>query len=160
MASALTHCQKERGLSQWLACVHEEEEEEEDEDEDEDEEAAAAVYEDEEEDEDEEETITIEEVCPPGRRRYFSILFLVDASLGRLYSIPVPHYSFFYPSFAPLSPIRPPDGLFARDAPVARAKITGANAEEEKEKHGINPVLSKDCLSQLSGSKDQLNING
>jgi len=156
VASALTHCQKERGLSQWLACVHEEEEEEEEE---EDEEAvAAAVYED--EDEDEEETITIEEVCPPGRRRCFPIFFLVDASLDRLYSTPVPLYSFFYPSFAPLSPIRPPDGLFARDAPVARAKITGANAEEEKEKHGTNPVLSKDCLSRLSGSKDQLNING
>lgn len=136
VASALTHCQKERGLSQWLACVHEEEEEE-------DEEAAAAASyegeEEEEEDEDEEETITIEGVCP-GRRRCFPILFLVNASLDRLYSALVPLYSFFYPSFAPLSPIRPPDGLFARDAPVARAKITGANAEEEKENHGTNPV--------------------
>lgn len=152
MASALPHCQKERGLSQWLACVHEEEEDEEA--------AAAASYEgEEEEDEDEEETITIEGVCPE-RRRCFPILFLVDASLDRLYSALVPLYSFFYPSFAPLSPIRPPDGLFARDAPVARAKITGANAEEEKKNHGTNPGPSKDCLSRLSGSKDQLNING
>lgn len=98
MASALTHCQKERGLSQWLACVHEEEEEEEDEDENE-EAAAAVVYEDEEEDEDEEETITIEEVCPPGRRRCFSILFLVDASLGRLY--PRSTLLIFLPIFCP-----------------------------------------------------------
>lgn len=74
VASALTHCQKERRLSQWLACVHEEEEE--------DEEATAtaaavaAAYEGEaEEDGDEEETITIEGVCPPGRRRCFPILF-------------------------------------------------------------------------------------
>lgn len=61
MASALTHCQKERGLSQWLACVHEEEEE--------------ADEGEGEEDDDEEETITIEEVCSPGCRRFSLISF-------------------------------------------------------------------------------------
>lgn len=74
---------------------------------------------------------------------------------------PVPLYSFFYSSFASLSPIkRPPDGLFLREMSMARAKITGANVEGEKENHGTNPVPSKDCLLRLSGSKDQLNING
>lgn len=146
-----------RGLSQWLACVHEEEEE--------DEEAAAAAAaaaanegeEEEEEDEDEEETITIEGVCPPGRRHCFPILFLVDASSDRLYSVcmraPVPPYSFFYPPFAPLSPIRAPDGLFGRDVPVARAKITGANAEEEKENDGTNPSPIQGLFTGLADRK-------
>lgn len=98
MASALTHCQKERGLSQWLACVHEEEEEEEDEDE---EAAAAVVYEDEEEDEDEEETITIEEVCPPGRRRCFPIFFSRRCFFGPPLLSPCSTLLIFLPIFCP-----------------------------------------------------------
>ncbi|EZA54532.1 hypothetical protein X777_05511 [Ooceraea biroi] len=107
VASALTHCQKERGLRQWLACVHEEAEEEgtdegEEEEENEDDEG---------EEDGEEETITIEGVRPPGRRCYSSIFstFLI-----------------FLLTFCPLVSDRSsPRAFFARDAPVARAKITG-----------------------------------
>lgn len=58
VASALTHCQKERGLSQWQACMYRGEEEEEDEEERKEEEGN--------DNDDEEETITIEESLSAG----------------------------------------------------------------------------------------------
>lgn len=96
VASALTHCQKERGLSQWLACMYREEEEA-----DEDEEEREEEEEDNDNDDDEEETITIEGVCPLRRRRCSSILFLVDASLVRL-CCPCSTLLIFLPTFCPL----------------------------------------------------------
>lgn len=89
---------RSRGLSQWLACMYRGEEEEADEDE---EERKEEEEEDNDNDDDEEETITIERVCPLGRRRCSSILFLVDASLVRL-CYPCSTLLIFLPIFCPL----------------------------------------------------------
>jgi len=76
--------------------MYREEEEEEEADEDEEE-----REEEEDNNDDEEETTTIEGVCPLGRRRCFSILFLVDAPLVRL-CCPCSTLLIFLSTFCPL----------------------------------------------------------
>lgn len=105
MASALTHCQKERGLSQWLACVHEEEEEVKGGGGGGEDEGEEGGREEEDNDDDEEETITIEGVCPPGRRRCSLILFSRRCFFGPLLLPPFHFTHFFHLPLAPLSPI-------------------------------------------------------
>lgn len=156
MASALTHCQKERGLSQWLACVHEEEEEVKGGGGGGGEDEGEGGREEEDNDDDKEETITIEGVCPPGRRRCSLILFSRRCFFGPLLLPPFHFTHFFHLPFAPLSPIGWLPMAFLRE------KCAGGEGENNRRKCRGRKEEAGPIRGTVygCGSKDQLNING